>query len=69
MSMILLNHAGQEFAHHQEMRHCVDLEGLSNLGLWLIEDGSVVSDARIIDQDGGITVRCTDLLRYIANVL
>jgi hypothetical protein len=60
--MVLLNHARQELAHHEEMRDGVDLEGLTDLGLWFLENRAIVADARVVDENCGIAMLCADLL-------
>lgn len=68
MSMVLLDHAGQELLHHPEMRHRVDFERRADLGLRLLQNSSVVSDSRIVDNNRRITVVRADLLRDFFDV-
>ena len=61
MAMVLCDHAWQELAHHQEMRDGINLEGLPDLGLWLLKDCAVVANARIVDENRGVALGCSDL--------
>ena len=62
MSMVLLDHAGQEFLDHPEMRHCVDFECRADLGLWFIQNGSVVTETSVVHKDRRIAMVGADLL-------
>lgn len=61
MAMVLCDHAGQELAHHQEMRDGINLEGLPDLGLWFLKNCAIMANARVVDENCGVALGCADL--------
>lgn len=58
--VVRLDHGRQELFHHQEVRDGVYFEGLPDFRLGFFEDGPVVADAGVVDEDGGVTVFVAD---------
>lgn len=63
MSVVLLDHSGQELLHCQEVGEGVHLEGLANFILGFVKDGKGVTNAGIVDKDGGFAVCLAELCR------
>jgi len=64
MSMILLDHGWQELAHHPEMRYGIHLESLLYHLLVAPQYSLPGADARIVDQNCGISMISSDLCAY-----
>ena len=62
VTVVLLYHAGQELAHRKEVRDRIDLKGLADLGLGLVENRAVITHAGVVYQHCGIAVRRPNLV-------
>lgn len=62
MPMVLAHHGRQELTHRQEVRDRVDLEGLPDLRLGLVQYGAFVAYAGVVHQHRWVAVVCADLV-------